>query len=166
MKFMLPMTVLWICLLLRLLSLFSCHPFYYGPNILHAAIYKLRIIAAQSVEHFWRPVEPSNGRAVEQFWPTCTQGYYIHNNLQCRLIYLPSCCPHVLSVMCRFLLFLLLLSFQTLSIKPLNWTNFFDEPFFFLVLWIKPNCLPILPPLIDNTHPVVVDKCIMLIGVP
>lgn len=132
MKFMLPMTVLWICLLLRLLSLFSCHPFYYGPNILHAAIYKLRIIAAQSVEHFWRPVEPSNGRAVEQFWPTCTQGYYIHNNLQCRLIYLPSCCPHVLSVMCRFLLFLLLLSFQTLSIKPLNWTNFFDEPFFFL----------------------------------
>lgn len=131
MKFKLPMTVLWICLLLRLLSLFSCHPFYYGPNILHAAIYKLRIIAAQSVEHFWRPVEPSNGRAVEQFWPTCTQGYYIHNNLQCRLIYLPSCCPHVLSVMCRFLLFLLLLSFQTLSIKPLNWTNFFDEPFFF-----------------------------------
>lgn len=132
MKFMLPMTVLWICLLLRLLSLFSCHPFYYGPNIIHAAIYKLCIIAAQSVEHFWRPVEPSNGRAVEQFWPTCTQGYYIHNNLQCRLIYLPSCCPHVLSVMCRFLLFLLLLSFQTLSIKPLNWTNFFDEPFFFL----------------------------------
>lgn len=132
MKFMLPMTVLWICLLLRLLSLFSCHPFYYGPNILHAAIYKLRIIAAQSVEHFCWPVEPSNGRAVEQFWPTCTQGYYIHNNLQCRLIYLPSCCPHVLSVMCRFLLFLLLLSFQTLSIKPLNWTNFFDEPFFFL----------------------------------
>lgn len=131
MKFMLPMTVLWICLLLRLLSLFSCHPFYYGPNIIHAAIYKLCIIAAQSVEHFWRPVEPSNGRAVEQFWPTCTQGYYIHNNLQCRLIYLPSCCPHVLSVMCRFLLFLLLLSFQTLSIKPLNWTNFFDEPFFF-----------------------------------